>query len=413
MSLETGNRKLETVAALLVLAMALGPTQSRAQAVTPKIGSDPGIIIVTFVLPNVAIYVNLPEDMAPGDTLSGSESINPQGATEVERAQNLAELSKYQLQVAGQSAKLGSFGFTLPKISDTSGPQPVSVVLKDSAGKQLGKAEVPVRPVMVVVGDNVFYLPSMGQEGWPVVIVGAFDGNSDNTELEIGGKPQRKLAESPRQATFESPAAHGSNDMVLKERGVETKGTYRNASVKLSAPKTALMKGEHTVVEVKVEGLDGISSPVLLRLTSAGTVKMEGGNEQTRIILPSQIGQDGTFNLHRTITAEAAGGFNVSGKVQMLGVCLQDDDNGNALLFSPDGGNYMFCPKKGDRISSGGTVRREQCSTTLEDKTGERHLLAHVDSCGNKGEATMQLLGKDALTIKDKDIRNSTCGQCR
>jgi hypothetical protein len=410
MFLETGNRKLETLIALLVLLSALAPAQSQA---TPKVSTDPGIVIVTFVLPNGAIYVNLPEDMAPGDTLSGSESINPQGATEVERAQNLAELSKYQLEVAGQRAKLGSFGFTLPKLSDTSGLLPVSVVLKDAAGRELGKAEVPTRPVMVVVGENVFYLPSMGQEGWPVVIVGAFDGNSDNTELEIGGKPQRKLAESPRQATFDSPPGHGSNEMVLKERGIETKGTYRNASVKLSAPKTALMKGEHTIVEVKVEGLDGISSPVLLRLTSAGTVKMEGGNEQTRIILPSQVEQDGTFNLHRTITAEAAGGFNVSGKVQMLGVCLQDDDNGNALLFSPDGGNYYFCPKKGDRISSGGTVRREQCSITFEDKTGERHLLAHVDSCGNKGEASMQLLGKDPLLIKDKDIRNSTCGQCR
>jgi hypothetical protein len=97
----------------------------------------------------------------------------------------------------------------------------------------------------------------------------------------------------------------------------------------------------------------------------------------------------------------------------MLGVCLQDDDNGNALMFSQDGGSYYFCPMHGDRISSSGTVRREQCSTTLNDSSNEHRLLAHVDSCGNKGEASMQLLGKDPLTIKDKDIRNSSCGSCR
>src|SRR4051812_49031395 len=220
--------------------LTLPATAQAPQQVMPKVGSDPGIVIVTFVLPNGAIYVNLPDDMAPGDTLSGSESIDAQGATEVERAQNLAELSKHQLEIAGQSAKLGNFGFNLPKLSDTSGPQPVTVVLKDPSGKELGKAEVPTRPVIVVVGDNVFFLPSMGQEGWPVVVVGSFDGNSENTELIVGGQPQRKLAESPRQATFNSTSGRGSNEMVLKERGIETKGSYRNAGVKLHAAKTAL-----------------------------------------------------------------------------------------------------------------------------------------------------------------------------
>jgi len=398
--------------ALAFCVAAAAQTQGAPAPVTPKVGSDPGIIIVTFVLPNGAIYVNLPEDMAPGDTLSGSVSMDALGATEQERTQNLVTLSNYRVEVAGQKAGVGSLTFSLPKISDTSGPEPVSVTLMNPAGQQVGKTSVPTRPVMVAVGENVFFLPSMGQEGWPVVVVGNFDGDFANTELTVDGKPQRKLAESPRQATFDSPSGSGSHQMTLKERGVETKGNYRNASVKLSAPKTALMKGERTMVTVKVEGLDGISSPVLLRLATAGTVKMEGGNEQTRVILPMQVEQDGTFTLRRAITAEAAGGFNVSGKVNMLSVCLQDDDNGNALMFSPDGGNYLFCPKKGDRISSGGTVRREQCSTTLNDSSNEHRLLAHVDSCGNKGEASMQLIGKDPLTIKDKDIRNSACGAC-
>src|SRR5205809_624343 len=95
--------------ALIVCLSMAAQTQSSPAQATPKVGSDPGIIIVTFVLPNGAIYVNLPEDMAPGDTLSGSVSMDAHGATEVERAQNLAELSSYRVEVAGRKAGVGSF----------------------------------------------------------------------------------------------------------------------------------------------------------------------------------------------------------------------------------------------------------------------------------------------------------------
>src|SRR5438270_12451754 len=145
MCLETRNRRLKTLAAIGVLfASTLALAQVSPSQVTPKVGSDPGIIIVTFVLPNGAIYVNLPEDMSPGDTLSGSVSIDAHGATEPERMQNLAELSKYQVEVAAQKAGVGSFSFNLPKISDTS-PEPVAVALLNGAGEQVGKTSVPTR----------------------------------------------------------------------------------------------------------------------------------------------------------------------------------------------------------------------------------------------------------------------------
>ena len=114
MFLETGSRKLTTLA-ILLCASSLTFAQAAPPQVTPKVGSDPGITIVTFVLPNGAIYVNLPEDMAPGDTLSGSVSIDALGATEQERAQNLVALSNYRVEVAGQKAGVGSLTFSLPK----------------------------------------------------------------------------------------------------------------------------------------------------------------------------------------------------------------------------------------------------------------------------------------------------------
>src|SRR5438132_14096242 len=101
--------------AVILCGSVFAHAQNAPSQIVPKVGSDPGIIIVTFVLPNGAIYVDLPEDMTPGDTLSGSMSIDAHGATEPERMQNLAELSKYRVEVAGQKAGIGSFSFDLPK----------------------------------------------------------------------------------------------------------------------------------------------------------------------------------------------------------------------------------------------------------------------------------------------------------
>src|SRR5437660_6635103 len=95
--------------ALLLCISGFAQPQNAPSQIVPKVGSDPGIIIVTFVLPNGAIYVNLPEDMSPGDTLSGSVSLDAHGATEPERMQNLAELGRYRVEVAGQKAGTGNF----------------------------------------------------------------------------------------------------------------------------------------------------------------------------------------------------------------------------------------------------------------------------------------------------------------
>src|SRR5262249_40257338 len=148
-----------------------------------------------------------------------------------------------------------------------------------------------------------FVLPEEGQAGWPVVIGGPFDGDSKDTEVELDGKPRRVIAESPRHATIDAPEDQtGNSTLTVKEQGKTATGTYRNARVKLRAGKVALTKGESTQLNVKVEGLDGISTPAILRLTTVGTVRMEGGNEQFRMIFPQDVAQDGTYELDRTIT---------------------------------------------------------------------------------------------------------------
>lgn len=134
--------------------------------------------------------------------------------------------------------------------------------------------------------------------------------------VRVGGQPVRPLAESPRKVVFESPrGASGEAGLTLNEKGVESKGPFRNVGVRLSAPKTNLTRGEQTALKVAVSGLEGIKENVPLRLDTTGSVRMDGGNTQTVQIAPSAVGTDGTYTTTRTITGQQAGPFTVTATV--------------------------------------------------------------------------------------------------
>src|SRR5215470_20128516 len=54
--------------------------------------SDNGLCTASFTTPQGIIRVNLPDDMAAGDTISGTVTTEPTGQNDAERAQNLTEL---------------------------------------------------------------------------------------------------------------------------------------------------------------------------------------------------------------------------------------------------------------------------------------------------------------------------------
>ena len=161
-----------------------------------------------------------------------------------------------------------------------------------------------------------FRLPTIGQNGSLIEIKGPFDGNLRTTDIRIGGQPVIKLAESPRSCIFKSPEqSFGPADITLKEDNVETKGTYRNLGVRLSAPKTSLLKGETTSVTIEVSGLAGIKEDVPLHLEAQGVINMDGGNYQYLTIRPQDVRPDGRYTTARTITGQQAGGFGVTATV--------------------------------------------------------------------------------------------------
>jgi hypothetical protein len=267
------------------------------------------------------------------------------------------------------------------------------------------------------------------------MITGPFDGNSDNTIVKVGGQPVTPLAESPRRVVVESPTnVIGPVELSVKEGDKETKGTYRNVGVNLTAPKTSLQKGESTTLKVEVSGLQGITEPIPLHLTKGGVVTMQGGDVQTISINPPDVQSTGIFTTTRTITGVQTGVWIATATVVVFDVCLQDDYNGNSIVLNRDTGDYIFCAggralvgaypiSPGPIVFSGrvtlalgsgedASLIMNKSTITFDQKADDRQVLINL-SAGSfppSGSATVQTTNpKRTFTITDRDTRNNTC----
>src|SRR6266850_1435163 len=331
-----------------------------------------GLTVVTFPLAPGDIVVKLPDDMRAGDTISGTVVTEPKGNTAEEKAKNQGVLNGYVIDLEGSKVNPDRPRFTwTPPIPQPSFPvryqlriievlppprteigasiTPEPKIVARAVITPDPKITYPTTPSGAVITPDPkitpsFIIPPLGQTGRPVVITGPFDGNFDNTKLTIGGQPMTPLAESPRQVVVQSPSnVTGPAEITVKEGDKEAKGTFRNLGVNLTAPKTSLKKGESTELHVEVQGLQGIAEPVPLHLTKGGVVTMQGGDSQTMSIKPSEVQANGTFTTTRTITGVQNGGWIATATVVVFDHCLQDDNNGNTLIFSSETGDYRFC----------------------------------------------------------------------
>lgn len=315
-----------------------------------------------------------------------------------------------------------------------------------------------------------FIIPQLGQTGWPLLITGPFDGDSHNSILqysiiEFGGRADVirggpsdfiVIAESPRKAVFQVPTnVTGPVELNLKEGNVQTRGTYRNVDVKLSAPKTELLKGEKTTLTVQVTGLQGLKTPVPLTLESKGVITMEGGFYQPLVIQPSQVGADGRYTTTRGITGVQTGGWEATATVvtTRFNVCLQDETASHRrILWNTINGDYAFTypewwppdkqsgggstgesvgGKTGGTTGLGGTapadpnqpptspptsltgigkMNMKGCIITLQHNAPDRRVFARLDACTKSGSSEVEAPKTDfKFTITDRNMADNAC----
>jgi hypothetical protein len=308
---------------------------------------------------------------------------------------------------------------------------------ESSSWPVIASAIVPVLEMHVTTPLNnlQFDFPDIGQQGRHVEIIGPFDGNSENTSLNwtairtkvpdfekntegvsggfglIDGKP---IAESPRKAVFTAPTnVTGPIELHFKEGNTETTQMFRNVGVKLSAPKTSLLRGERTTLTIQVNGLQGIDKPVPLTLESSGVITMEGGMFQPLMIQPSDVGVDGRYTTTRGITGVQTGAWGATATVvtHRFDICLQDDSNPQtAMLWNSFTGDYNFTPSGGTSLNGQGTVTRKDCTITLMDSTRDRRVQGNIDPCTKTGSASVQVVSsKVKFTITDRNTADNTC----
>jgi hypothetical protein len=426
-----------------------------------------GLSTVTFDTINGQVIVNLPDDIRAGDTISGTVFEEPKGSTPAEREQSKAALEGLVIDIGGTVIPSKQSRFTVQPAFDTvpneiAAGQTQSIVITIRNGNQssvdppLARAVVTPNPRIILVSISLppitppqtgeppsgavttpepkitprFEIPPLGQQGRPLVITGPFDGNSANTMLNwtavrstlqdfekntenVSGR-FGLIAESPRQAVFQSPTkVSGPIQITLTEGNTQTTGAYRNVGVNLSAPKTSLMKGEQTTLTVNVSGLEGIKSSVPLTLDSQGVITMEGGSYQSLVIQPSQVDADGRYSTTLGITGVQTGAWGVVATVvtQRFDVCLQDDSvPATVVLLNTFNGDYIFMQLAGESLSGQGTITKNGCIITLTDSLPDRKVQGQLDPCMKTGSASAQSsLLKIRFAITDRNITDNTC----
>jgi hypothetical protein len=158
-------------------------------------------------------------------------------------------------------------------------------------------------------------LPSLGQRGSHIEVVGPFDGDATTTDVRIGDHRAFVLAETPTRSWFYSPAdAIGRLPIRIRDGQASASGEYRSLAIELTAPKTSLLRGERTTLSVDVRGLEGLTEDAPLFLFKAGAIAMQDGDVQLLRIRPRDVSA-GRFGLTRALRGTAVGNFGVVGIV--------------------------------------------------------------------------------------------------
>jgi hypothetical protein len=274
-----------------------------------------GLHVATFDTLQGTVTVNLPDDLAAGDTISGTVLTEPKGDSPQKKAENQDSLSGVVVEVAQQQAPASSSRgkWIIPAAAAAAIP----LVLRDRHGREIGKVSVPVAKATAQKPAEGFQTPAVGQSGKPVAITGSFDGDFATSAVRVAGHALNVLAESPRKLVAQAPTdVSGVSQIEVEEKGTIQRCEYRNVVVKLSAPILDLKSGQTTTMTLTVEGLAGLaqSFPVAVINRSPSVVRVAQGDRQTIEIEPLKAA-GGSFVATRTLTGVVPGGFNITASI--------------------------------------------------------------------------------------------------
>jgi hypothetical protein len=270
-----------------------------------------GLHQVVFKTPHGEIILNLPEDMAAGDVISGKVSLSPSGKKN-KRDKNLERLQDYTLEIGGKDRgfETGWAKWAVPE-KDT-----LSIKLKNPKGDAAAQAEIPVFEQRSLTGTEKFQCPAYALAGGVIRVYGRFDGDFGNTLLWIGNQKLHLSAETPRRILFKSPT-EPAGIITFKFMEGESAGECRYHNIKLesSVGKPVLKKGKTTELYVAVTGLEGLRKKIPLTIENKTPELVEVKGSTTIFILPQEIQAGGLYAYKTTLTAIKSGRINVVARI--------------------------------------------------------------------------------------------------
>lgn len=316
-------RKLILFSAVLSLFLLVPASITWAQTVS----SQKGLTTIVFNVTQGVVKVYLPDDIRPGDIISGTVSARPAGNNAVQTGRNLAELLQYNLKIDGiehvVTSDLETFKWIVP--ADRTLFTPVELMAPN--GSIAGKVTLPLKNNTAgdLSGKDCSF-PSHVLTATPLRIAGSFDGDIANTRCLLNNQSVQLLAESPRQCHVLFPNnEHGSHDLQLIENGVvKCSQTVSGVEMKVTTGNLNLRKGQNTFMEINLTGIDNLSSSAVLSMKnlSPGIVNILPANDVIVPIYPDDI-RNGQFLYRLEITSIRPGSFDVDINLDLPGPPVQ------------------------------------------------------------------------------------------
>lgn len=286
------------------------------------ISSQKGLTTAVFNLQPGTITVYLPDDIRPGDHISGTVFTSPTGKNEKQVKKNQAELDGYSITIYNQSFPVANAGKPFHLTVPPGKPLRCDLVLVSAAGTRTPRLTVPGIPETdpPPTPENCS-VPSHALTGSPMRITGPFDGDASNTRCTIDNKPMEVLAESPRECMVSYPPDAGGMHTLSTQESGKPACTKKVSGVdlNLSAGKLNLLRGQKTYVEVMVTGLQGLPDTARLKVTNAstGVINMSGGTTTTLSIPPQSVSTNGTYTQRFDIQSIQSGTFTVNAGIDL------------------------------------------------------------------------------------------------
>ncbi len=333
----TAMRKSILISTVLTLFLLVPASITWAQtvSVTGKV-YEKNTVKKSFKTPHGTITAILPDDMAAGDVISGMVLYEPGGTNQKKKKDNLEQLIKYNFflesgtpvranvndespidWISEGNRYWGRFTVAIPLNENQTS---LHLLLKDAENKVVGESRLPLldktflmAPIYLDYGDvkskvttpiiqtdkNIYLSGENAAISLPLVF-GKVDfefsfisfASLSNTgqKSESVRKELQSLVGSPRKTVVQIPLnVYGPGEIILEDKNKKVIASQKIHVLQLEAtsPKTNLMKGEQTMLNVTVKGLK--DCPVdYLRLTldntTSGFVQLGQSNHEELIL---------------------------------------------------------------------------------------------------------------------------------